>query len=70
MIKETRSTYRLSANTLGDLAGKLLGIVEEDGDHTITGIDFEQDYFGGFSMQPVAAILVTVEVLDNEKEIA
>lgn len=68
MIKETRSTYRLGANTLGDLAAKLLNIVEEDGDHTITGIDFEQDYLGGLSMQPVASSRVTVEVIDNEEE--
>lgn len=67
MRKETRSTYRLSASTLQDLVDWINDILAEDGDRYITGIDFEQDYLGGLSMQPVAVSRVTVEVIDNEK---
>lgn len=70
MRKETRSTYRLPVSTLQDLVDRINDILAEDGDHHITGIDSEQDYLGGLSMQPVSASLVTVEVIDNEKEIA
>lgn len=70
MRKETRSTYRLSVSTLQDLVDWINDILAEDGDHHITGIDFEQDYLGGLSMQPLASSRVTVEVIDNEEEIA
>lgn len=71
MIKDTRSTYRLTVSTLQNLSDRINDILAEDGDHQLTDIDAYfstttiSDMQGGRRTQTIGDI--TIEFQEDDE---